>query len=291
MRYFAIAATAVCVGCSSLPSADDISKFSSATSTAAATVTTAMDSAELIAVREDEENQALNFVKHQGFTTHPVPATAVRQIPVDKLQLRVKALDALQVYAKAIGEAADKGAIDKLEASSQELGAATAAFATAFGPGAAVVTPIAKLGGRALGYAASDRYVREVLGVIRKTDPTVTELISLLKLDLDPLPRGVLEQAKSYAAARDEELAYLNEDKRLTRLERYQAYQAARLDVQAQFALANAASSTDKLLDAIASSHSALAKGSHDSTVTINRFAALTEDFASVITAAKTEAK
>ncbi len=252
----------------------------------------AIESAELIATREDEQNQALEYIKYRPFKAYPLPATALRQLPTDKLQLRVEALEALQSYANAIGEAADQGSLDQLEAAAQQLGTATGAFAgVTAAPGAAIIAPVANLGGRALGYAASDRYVREVLSVIKNTDPTVQELVDLLKQDLAPLAGGILEQAKAYAAARDDQLTLIRGDPRLTRVERYQAYQSARSDIEAQFELARAASSIDKLLEGIKSAHKALAMGTPDSTLTINRFAALSNDFAQVITAAQTEAK
>ncbi|WLE01028.1 hypothetical protein PX860_28450 (plasmid) [Agrobacterium leguminum] len=287
MRVLLAALMLICGGCAALPSKTDLDSFGTATSNSANTVAAAVAASSQVASDQDEQLQAMNYVRGRAYALVEVPqSTRVKRLDPDQLAIRLAALRDLQGYAKAVAKAADQGTVDQLEAAAEKLTTSVATLATAVG-GAPVVAPAIKLAGRAATYAVSDSYVREVLGIIRKTDPVVKELVDLLQTDLGPMQTDLQVQAAGYAGLRDQQLAVLRQDPRVSRAALYDAYMNARADIKGRYALSEAAAPITELLQSIYDTHHALATGAGDVGLTIKRLSALAQDSAAVIQAVK----
>lgn len=287
MRVLIAALMLICGGCAALPSKTDLDIFGAATSSSANTVAAAVSASSQVASDQDEQLQAMNYVRGRAYALVEVhQSKRVKRLDPDQLAIRLAALRDLQGYAKAVAKAADQGTVDQLEAAAEKLTTSVATLATAVG-GAPVVAPAIKLAGRVATYAASDSYVREVLGIIRKTDPIVKELVELLKTDLEPMQTDLQFQAAAYAGLRDQQLATLRQDPRVSRAALYDAYMSARADIKGRYALSEAAAPIPELLQSIYDTHHALATGSGDVGLTIKRLSTLAKDSGAVIEAVK----
>ena len=287
MRVLLAALMLICGGCAALPSKTDLDSFGTVTSNSANTVAAAVAASSRVASEQDEQLQAINYVRGRAYALVEVPqSTRVKRLDPDQLAIRLAALRDLQGYAKAVAKAADQGTVDQLEAAAEKLTTSVATLATAVG-GAPVVAPAIKLAGRAATYAVSDSYVREVVGIIRKTDPIVKELVDLLKTDLAPMQTDLQVQAAGYAGLRDQQLAVLRQDPRVSRAALYDAYMNARADIKGRYALSEAAAPITELLQSIYDTHHALATGAGDVGLTIKRLSTLAQDSAAVIQAVK----
>lgn len=292
MRALIIAITSLCTACASLPSKDDIDAFSSATSGSAAVVKAAVTSSQQLAADQDEQLQAIEYVRGRPFFAAAIPESPqVKRLDNAQIAIRLAALNDLQAYAKALGKAADQGAVDELEASAQKLAGSVATLASAISPAASpVVAPAIQLTGRAISYAFAESYVRQVLRIVQDTDPTIKQLVDLLEEDLGPLPVDLWVQASTYAAIREAQLGTIRDDARVNRATLYDSYMQARSDIKARSSLSEAAAQVTDVLRSIYDTHHALAVGSADITLTIKRMTALANDVGAVLEAAKKDA-
>lgn len=288
--FIAIVLFSFCGGCASLPSKEDIEAFSTATSNSASVVKTAVSAQEQIAADQDEQHQVDAYMRGRLFAAYPLPETAKRLISKDQLDIRLSALRDLQAYAKALGQAADQGTVDQLEASAEKLVTSVGALAAAVPGASPIIAPAAQLVGHSVGYAYANAYVQKVLDVVKDTDPTIKQLVGLLKEDLGPLSTDLEVQAGIYGQLREAELGTIRKDPKVSRAELYSAYMLARSDIKARYALGEAAEPVGQLLQSIYDTHHALAVGSPDLKLTITRMSTLTKDVASVIGAVKKEA-
>lgn len=290
MRILLVTLTSICAGCAVLPSKSDLDGFAAATSSSAKTVAAAVSASNQVATDQDEQLQAIQYIRGGRYALVELPQSKLtNRLDADQLQIRLAAISDLQNYANAVGKAADQGTVDQLEASAEKLTNSVAALATAMG-GSPMVAPAIKVVGRAAASAVSDTYVRQVLDVVRKTDPVVNNLVDLLKNDLGPLQTDLWVQATAYAGLRDQQLAVLRRDPRVNRAALYEAYMNARSDVKARYALGDAATPISDLLQSIHDTHHALTTGSGDIGLTIKRLSALAKDSAALIEVTKKDA-
>ncbi|WP_313556467.1 hypothetical protein [Agrobacterium cavarae] len=289
MRWVSLLTTAVlCSACSSLPSKQDLAAFGDASSKGVAVVTQVVASGETLRTRQDELRQVSKYMRGARFAAESIPILPdPSQAVIDaQLKIRLSALSDLQAYAKAVGDAADQGAIDGLIAATEKLGSNIGELAKLAAPEIApVAAPAFKALGKAVGYGLADGYVRKVNAVIKEADLIVAEVIRLLRQDLAELPPDIDIEAGTYAALRDEQLHIIRSDSRVTRSDLYGAYFSARTDIAANYELAKAATAIDGVLKSIADTHHALAQGKPDVDLTIKRMSALSTDLAAVIAA------
>lgn len=296
MRVPVIVTVAVlCAACASLPSKEQLTAFGDASTKGVSTVTAVVASRETLRLRQNELRQASNYMRGKRFSAVSIPtfdtpqgSAKAQDELTTQLQIRLDALNDLQAYSKAVGDAADQGTVDDLVAATEKLATNIGKLAAVAAPNAAaVLVPAFKVAGEIAGYGLADSYVRRVNAIIKQADPVVAEVIRLLRADLAGLSADIDIEAESYAGLRDEQLHVIRDDPRVRRSELYNAYLSARTDIATNFELAKAATAVDGVLMAIANTHHALAENKPDVALTTERMSALSSDLATVITALK----
>jgi hypothetical protein len=161
--------------------------------------------------------------------------------------------------------------------------------ATAFPAYAPVIGPVVKIASEGTGWLLGNRYAAEIHFIIVARNEDVKRLAALLKRDMPRVLRELNDQVFIFEERRQSSLDRVQEDPKVTKLELYHEFKAARQDTNAVKALVVAARGYNDLLDSLVAAHDALAKDDPDSDVLIARFQMLSTDVAALITALRAE--
>lgn len=283
---FVIAIAASTSGCSTLPKAERVKAFGDAATTSSSVMKNALKANRMIAVRTSQERDAEAFIRGRRFQleTNDIDAGAIIRAPE-----QIAALDALEEYSRALSLAADQGVIDQLEEASVNLGEAAGSVVAAASPLAApVVGPALKVPARLFGFALGNQYAAEIQAVIASRDPDVQALTSRLIQQMEGVRILISVQVLNYEIKRQEALKAVRVDKRVTRLELYKEYMAARSDLDTIKAEQAVISNYKGILEGLAEAHHALATGRTDTAQVLAKFVALANDITDVLKAVKT---
>lgn len=277
----------VCASCSSLPSTEKVSTFGSAAADTAAVLRAAVATNQTIGLRVGEEKEASKFLQKKPYTLADTSGPILRK---SSLSAQLAALAALQDYGKALAKAADQGVIDSLEQASTKLGASVGNLAaTAFPTYAPVIGPVVKIASEGAGWLVGNRYAAEIHSIILARNEDVKRLAALLKRDMPQIIQDLSLEADDFEGRRQASLDRVQDDEKVTRLELYHEFKAARQDTSAVRALVTAAGGYKDLLDSLVAAHDALAKDDPDAAVIIARFQILSTDVAALVTALRAE--
>ncbi len=285
MIVFVIAVAALTAGCSTLPKAEKVRAFGDAASSSSSVMKNALKTNRMIAVRTSQEREAEAYVKGRIFklVTNDIDAAIIVQAPA-----QIAALDALEEYSRALALAADQGVMDQLEAASVKLGEAAGATVAAASPIAApVIGPVFKVPARVMGFALGNQYAAEIQAVIVARDADVQKLTSHLVNQMGGVSALISAQVLNYEIKRQEALKAVRGDKRVTRLELYKEYMAARVDLDTIKAEQAVVANYKSVLEALAEAHHALATGQADSAEILANFVAIANDITDVLKATK----
>jgi len=238
-------------------------------------------------LRIGEEKEASKFLQKERYT---LADTSDAILSKASLAAQLAALAALQDYGKALAKAADQGVIDSLEQASAKLGTSIGNLGTtAFPTSAPVIGPVVKIAAEGTGWLLGNRYAAEIHSIIVARNEDVKRLAALLKRDMPLILRELNDQAFIFEERRQSSLDRVQEDPKVTKLELYHEFKAARQDTSAVRALVVATRGYNDLLDSLVAAHDALANDDPNAAVLIARFQILSTDVAALITALRPE--
>src|SRR6516165_3911392 len=249
----ALLSALVCASCSSLPSTEKVSTFGSAAANTATALQAAVAADRTIGLQIGQEEEADKFLQNKKYT---LADTSDAILNKRSLSAQLAALKALQDYGKALAKAADQGVIDSLEQASTQLGASVGNLgATAFPTYAPVIGPVVKIASEGTGWLLGNRYAAEIHSIIVARNEDVKRLAALLKRDMPVILRELNDQVFIFEERRQSSLDRVQEDPKVTKLELYHEFKAARQDTSAVKALVVAARGYNDLLDSLVAAH------------------------------------
>lgn len=270
--------------CANLPPDEDVKAFGDAASSSMSAMQNALNTNRLLAVKISQEREGLAYLTGApGYQLRLSDADAGLVLTAAK---QIEVLGALNGYASALVEAADKGVTTELTDAANKLGASVGALAGAVSPETApITTPAIKLGANLVGLGLKHRYATEIRDVIRQADPAVQQLVGELPASLEGIALLTQVQVENYEVKRLEVLDALRRDRRVDHLARYKEYLIARADVDNVVTLQKALKSSASIFAKLGAAHKALAEGANDRSAQVQEFAAVASDLAALLKA------
>jgi hypothetical protein len=245
---------------------------------------TALDTNRLLAVKVSQEREGLAYIT--GKKTFSLSLTDEDKGYLLTADKQLKVLSALNAYAKALSQAADKGVTTQLAAAATSLATSTAGLVSAADPAAApIATPAGKLGGDLAGIALKNRYALKIRQVVRNVDPFVQEIAKRMPPALAAIGLVTKAQVENFETGRRMTVRAVRDDHRSTRLELYKEYLQARADVDGVMTLQEALENSAGIFAKLAAAHKALAESKSDTDEAIQDFTMTANDLAALIKA------
>ncbi|WP_144223485.1 hypothetical protein [Mesorhizobium amorphae] len=201
---------------------------------------------------------------------------------------QIEVLEALNSYANALSQAADKGVTAELASAASTLATSTSGLVSAASPtSAAIIEPAGKFAGDLAGIALKNQYALKIRQIVRNVDPFVQRIAEQMPAALAEIIDGTRHQVENYQVSRGLTLAELRSDRRSTRLDLYREYLLARADVDGAWTLQTALENSAGIFAKLAAAHKALAENAPNSEAAIQDFATVANDLAALIKAVR----
>jgi hypothetical protein len=219
----------------------------------------------------DERPRDCSSNRKPSFQFPPPPAPAIDPKALTPATQLIKAIND---YATALGEAADKGTIQELEAAAATLAAAAgAAIIPVAGPAALpLIGPSARMIGRGLGLALASTYAAEIQNVIRATDGPLNQATGELKIVIGAITKNSDSLYRSLKRDRKFILNRIRYDSAVSRSVAYAEFRNAANDLRAMEGKIAALKSFGNVLDKLAKAHHGLIEGNDNSAETLRQF-------------------
>ncbi len=314
----AVSVAAVVGACAHLPSDAKVKQFASAVDKAAAVYIQSISFNRDISEKTGEENAAGVYIARGGAADdaecialakrtaqilvgmsaqsaskackYSLPPESTKQISDENRKLRLSLMNAIGGYAKALGEAADKGAIDNVEAAVMTLGAATSTAVTPLLAGAAipVLSPATKIVARSVGLAVGNAYAVEIRQVMAQAEEPLKKAVILLKASVVEIRKNNERKFRDWRIQKKANLGIIaakpdsDDLSRSTTSEAYVAFRVAVSEARDLQTKAVALDGYENVLDSMLKAHAELLEPDADASDALAKFTKVTDDFAAL---------